>query len=60
MNDDPSTYLTDPDQQAGMLEALIEGERPKPRSEILDWGIGAGTVGATAAAVPWYRSLVQI
>ena len=28
MNDDPFTYLTDPDQQAGMLEALIEGERP--------------------------------
>jgi hypothetical protein len=52
MNDDPSTYLTDPDQQAGMLEALIEGERPKPRSEILDWGTTAGMVGATAAAVP--------
>ena len=52
MNDDPSTYLTDPDQQAGMLEALIEGEQPKPRSEILDWGTTAGAVGATAAAVP--------
>ena len=51
-NDDPFTYLTDPDQQAGMLEALIEGERPKPRSEILDWSHTAGTVGATAAAVP--------
>jgi len=51
-NDDPSTYLTDPDQQAGMLTALIEGERPKPRSEILDWGLGAGEVGATAAAIP--------
>ena len=51
-NDDPSTYLTDPDQQAGMLTALIEGERPKPRSEILDWGMGAGQLGATAAAIP--------
>ena len=56
-NDDPSTWLTDPDQQAGMLTALIEGERPKPRSEILDWGIGAGTVGATAAAVPGTSAL---
>ena len=52
MNDDPFTYLTDPDQQAGMLEALIEGERPKPPSEILDWGSTAGMVGATAATVP--------
>ena len=52
MNDDPSTYLTDPDQQAGMLEALIEGERPKPRSEILDTATTVGALGATAAAVP--------
>ena len=58
-NDDPSTYLTDPDQQAGMLTALIEGERPKPRSEILDWGIGAGTLGATAAAVPGTSALYK-
>ncbi len=59
MNDDPSTYLTDENQQAGMLEALIEGERPKPRSEILDWGIGAGQVGATAAAVPGSGALYK-
>jgi len=59
MNDDVSTYLTDPDQQAGMLEALIEGERPKPRSEILDWGMGAGQVGATAAAVPGTGALYK-
>ena len=52
MNDDPFTYLTDPDQQAGMLEALIEGERPKPRSEILDTATTVGALGATAAAVP--------
>jgi hypothetical protein len=51
-NDDPSTWLTDENQQAGMLDALIEGERPKPRSEILDWSHTAGTLGATAAAVP--------
>ena len=60
MNDDPSTYLTDPDQQAGMLEALIEAERtPKPRSEILDWSHTAGTVGATAAAVPGTGALYK-
>jgi hypothetical protein len=52
MNDDPSTYLTDPDQQAGMLDALIEGKRPKPRSEILDWTLGGAEVGAAASAVP--------
>jgi len=59
-NDDPSTWLTDENQQAGMLEALIEGERPKPRSEILDWGIGAGEVGATAAAVPGTSALYKV
>ena len=59
MNDDSSTYLTDPDQQAGMLEALLERERPKPRSEILDWSHTAGTVGATAAAVPGSGALMR-
>ena len=59
MNDDPSTYLTDPDQQAGLLDALIEGERPKPRSEILDWSHTAGTLGATAAAVPGTVSMYK-
>ena len=59
MSDDPSTYLTDPDQQAGLLDALIEGERPKPRSEILDWGMGAGQLGATAAAVPGSGALYK-
>jgi len=58
MNDDPTTYLTDPDQQAGMLLATLEAqERPKPRNEILDWGIGAGAVGATAATIPGTRAL---
>lgn len=58
MNDDPTTYLTDPDQQEGMLLATLEAqERPKPRNEILDWGIGAGAVGATAATIPGTRAL---
>ena len=52
-NDDPATYLTDPEQMEKMLLSTIEAqEQKKPRSEILDWGIGAGAVGATAAAVP--------
>ena len=59
MNDDPSTYLTDEHQQAGMLDALIEGERPKPRSEALDLAHTAGTVGATAAAVPGTGALYK-
>ena len=60
MNDDPSTYLTDPDQQAGMLDALIETqERTKPRSEILDWTHTGATVGATAAAVPGTSALYK-
>ena len=35
-----------------MLEALIEGERPKPRSEILDTAVTGAHVAGTAAAVP--------
>ena len=58
-NDDTSTWLTDENQQAGMLDALIEGERPKPRSEILDWSHTAGTLGATAAAVPGTSALYK-
>jgi hypothetical protein len=58
-NDDTSTWLTDPEQQAGMLDALIEGERPKPRSEILDWTHTGATVGATAAAVPGTSALYK-
>ena len=58
VNDDPSTYLTDENQMKGMLLSTLESqERQKPRSEILDWGIGAGTVGATAAAVPGTSAL---
>ena len=59
VNDDPSTYLTDPEQQAGMLEALIEGERPRPRSEILDTATTAGALGATAAAIPGTGALYK-
>jgi hypothetical protein len=59
MNDDPSTYLTDPDQEAGMLEALLEGERPKPKSEALDLTHTGAEIGATAAAVPGSGALYK-
>ncbi len=53
MNDDPATYLTDPEQMKGMLLSTLEAHQPpKPRSEILDWGTTAAGVGATSAAIP--------
>ena len=53
VNDDPSTYLTDPEQMERMLLSTIEAqERKRPRSEILDWSLTGAGVGATAAAVP--------
>ena len=36
-NDDPSTYLSNPEQQKGMLLSMIEGETPKVDEEILKW-----------------------
>jgi len=60
VNDDPSTYLTDPEQMEKMLLSTIEAqERKKPRSEILDWGTTAGALGATAAAVPGTGALYR-
>ena len=60
MNDDPSTYLTDPDQIKGMLLSTIEAqEQKRPRSEALDFAHTAGTVGATAAAVPGTGALYK-
>jgi len=54
-SDDPTTYLTDENQQKGMLIATIEGETPKVDEEILKWqypGLGAATL---AGAVPGAR-----
>ena len=51
-SDDPTTYLTDENQQKGMLIATIEGETPKVDEEILKWQNPA-LAGATAAgAIP--------
>ena len=58
-NDDPSTYLSNPEQQKGMLLSTIEGETPKVDEEILKWqypGLGAATVAGT---VPGAKTLFQ-
>ena len=49
--DDPTTYLTDENQQKGMLLSLIEGETPKVDDEILKWQLPVTAAGA-ASAVP--------
>ena len=58
-SDDPTTYLTDENQQKGMLIATIEGETPKVDEEILKWqypGLGAATL---AGAVPGAKTAFQ-
>jgi hypothetical protein len=58
-SDDPTTYLTDENQQKGMLIATIEGETPKVDEEILKWqypGLAAATL---AGAVPGARTAFQ-
>ena len=50
-NDDPTTYMTDENQQKGVLLSLLESETPQVDEEILKWqypGIAAGA----AAAIP--------
>ena len=50
--DDPNTYLTNENQQKGMLLSLLEREPPKVDDEILKWQTPA-LAGATAAgAIP--------
>ena len=50
--DDPNTYLTNENQQKGMLLSLLEREPPKVDDEILKWQNPA-LAGATAAgAIP--------
>ena len=50
-NDDYSTYLSDPEQQKGMLLSMVEAETPKVDQEILKWQY-PGMAGAAAAAIP--------
>ncbi len=50
-NDDPTTYMTDPDQQKGVLLSLVEAETPQVDEEILNWQY-PGMVAGAAAAIP--------
>ena len=58
-NDDYSTYLSDENQQKGMLLAMVEAETPKVDQEILKWKY-PGEVGAVAAgAIPGSATLYK-
>jgi hypothetical protein len=50
-NDDPSTYLSNPEQQKGMLLSLVEQETPTVDEEILKWQY-PGQIAGAAAAIP--------
>ena len=58
-NDDPTTYMTDPDQQKGVLLSLVEAETPKVDEEILKWqypGIAAGAAAAIPGSAAMYKA----
>ena len=57
-SDDPTTYLTDENQQKGMLIATIEGETPKVDEEILKWQY-PGMAASAAAAIPGSGALMK-
>ena len=57
-NDDPSTYMTDVDQQKGVLLSLVEAETPKVDEEILKWQY-PGMAGAAAAAIPGSSAMMK-
>ena len=50
-NDDPTTYLSNPEQQKGMLLSMVEQETPKVDEEILKWQY-PGQIAGAAAAIP--------
>jgi len=55
-NDDPSTYLSNPEQQKGMLLSMLESETPKVDEEILKWEY-PGQIAGAAAAVPGSKTV---
>ena len=57
-NDDPSTYMTDIDQQKGVLLSLVEQETPKVDEEILKWSY-PGQIAGAAAAVPGSKAVYK-
>ena len=58
MNDDPTTYLSDENQQKNMLIEMVTGpmvDKPDPTPEILDWQLpvlGGAAAAGTAAVAP--------
>jgi len=58
MNDDPTTYLSDENQQKNMLIEMVTGpmvDKPDPTPEILDYQLpvlGATTAAGTAVTAP--------
>ena len=57
-NDDPSTYMTDIDQQKGVLLSLVEQETPTVDEEILKWQY-PGQIAGAAAAVPGSKAVMR-
>jgi len=57
-NDDPSTYLSNPEQQKGMLLSMLEQETPKVDEEILKWQY-PGQIAGAAAAVPGSKAVYR-
>ena len=57
-NDDPSTYLSNPEQQKGMLLSMLEAETPQVDEEILKWQY-PGIVGGAAAAIPGSSAMMK-
>jgi len=58
-NDDPSTYLSNPEQQKGMLLSMLEAETPQVDEEILKWqypGIAAGAAASIPGSSAMYKA----
>jgi hypothetical protein len=51
-SDDYSTYLSDPEQQKGMLLSMLEAETPKVDQEILKWKYPGEVAAVGAGAIP--------
>jgi len=58
-SDDPTTYLSDENQQKGMLLSMIEAETPKVDEEILKWQMPAHGAATAAGAIPGAKTLYQ-
>ena len=57
-SDDYSTYLSDPEQQKGMLLSMVEQETPQVDEEILKWQY-PGMAASAAAAIPGSSAMMK-